>query len=90
LVDRIDELREAFRTVRMKRPFEIDAIVMIGQLMVRLENKVSNPGFRKKTLNPGYDGQVIPKPERPQPLLCRHTYSKNIGRLWDSKQLFKI
>jgi hypothetical protein len=67
-IDRIDELREAFRTVRMKRPFEIDAIVMIGQLMVRLENKVSNPGFRKKTLNPGYDGQVIPKPERPQPL----------------------
>ena len=29
LVDRIDELREAFRTVRMKRPFEIDAIVIL-------------------------------------------------------------
>ena len=29
LVDRIDELREAFPTVRMKRPFEIDAIVIL-------------------------------------------------------------
>ena len=31
LIDRIDALREAFRTVRMKRPFEIDSIVILPE-----------------------------------------------------------
>ena len=31
LVDRIDDLREAFRKARVKRPFEIDAIIILPE-----------------------------------------------------------